>query len=77
VWAGKLAAVMFSVVETLRLWGLSAPQWLTGYLTACAEQGGRAPPELRRWLPWHMTEAERAELKLPEAVAGQPGPDSS
>jgi transposase len=66
VWAGQLAAVMFSVVETLRLWGLNAQQWLTGYLTACAENGGQALPELRRWLPWRMTEAERVALKLAE-----------
>jgi len=76
VWAGQLAAVMFSVLETLRLWGLNAQQWLTGYLTACAENGGQALPELRRWLPWQMTEAERAELRLP-AEAARPAEDSS
>lgn len=73
VWAGQLAAVMFSVLETLQLWGLNAQKWLTGYLTACAENGGRALPELRRWLPWQMTPAERAELKVAETM--QPGPE--
>jgi transposase len=77
VWSGQLAAVMFSVVATLRLWGLNAQQWLTGYLSACAEQGGQAPAELRRWLPWQMTEAERAELKLPGAAAERRASDSS
>jgi transposase len=77
VWAGQLAAVMFSVVETLRLWGLNAQQWLTGYLTECAAQGGQAPPELRRWLPWQMTETERAELKLPGVVEERQTQDSS
>ena len=70
VWAGRLAAVMFSLVETLRLWGLNAQQWLTGYLTACAANGGRPPAEVRPWLPWRMTEAERAALQLP----GEAGP---
>jgi hypothetical protein len=49
VWAGQLAAVLFSVFETLKLWGLNAQQWLTGYLSACAEAGGRAPADLRPW----------------------------
>jgi transposase len=62
VWAGRLAAVMFSVLETLRLWDLNPQRWLTGYLTACANHGGEAVPELRRWLPWQMTPAERTEL---------------
>jgi transposase len=75
VWAGELAALLFSVLQTLRLWGLDAQRWLSGYLTACADNGGRAPPDLRRWLPWRMTEAERAELKVPGATARTP--DSS
>ena len=77
VWAGQLAAVMFSVVQTLQLWKLNARQWLTGYLTACAENGGQAVPQLRRWLPWSMTEAERAELKLAETAATPSPKDSS
>jgi transposase len=77
VWAGQLAAVMFSVLETLRLWGLNAQKWLTGYLTACAENGGRLLPDLRRWLPWRMTEPERAELKGAEAARLGPEEDSS
>jgi transposase len=77
VWSGQLAAVMFSVVETLRLWGLNTQQWLTRYLTACAEQGGQPPGELRCWLPWSMTEGERAELKLAVSAAEQPVQDSS
>jgi transposase len=77
VWSGQLAAVMFSVVQTLRLWGLSVQGWLTGYLRACAERGGRAPQELRPWLPWQMTEAERAEWRVPGATQRQQAPDSS
>ena len=77
VWAGQLAAVLFSVLETLRLWGLNARRWLTGYLTACADNGGRSPPELRRWLPWAMTAAERAELQLPSEAAARAREDSS
>lgn len=77
VWAGQLAAALFSLLETLRLWDLNGRQWLTGYLTACAANGGQALPDLRRWLPWSMTEAERAELKLVGKAAAQRGDDSS
>ncbi len=77
VWSGRPAAVMFSLVQTLRLWGLDARKWLTGYLTACAEQGGRAPTELRRWLPWQMTRGERAGLKAPGPAEGRPAENSS
>jgi transposase len=69
VWAGQLAALLFSVFATLRLWGLNARKWLEGYLTACADNGGRPLPELRRWLPWRMTEEERAALKLGQSEA--------
>jgi transposase len=77
VWAGQLAAVLFSVFETLRLWGLNGQHWLTGYLTACADNGGQALPDLRRWLPWSMTEAERAALKLVGEEAAPRAEDSS
>jgi transposase len=69
VWSGRLAAIMFSLLETLRLWNLDAHLWLTGYLNACAAQGGGALTDVRGWLPWRMTEAERVALRLP---AGKP-----
>jgi transposase len=77
VWSGQLAAILFSVLETLRLWGLNAQQWWTGYLTACAANGGQPLPELRRWLPWSMTAAERAELQLAGRAETPPAEDSS
>jgi transposase len=77
VWAGQLAAVLFSLLETLKLWGLNAHLWLTSYLTACADNGGRAPAELRPWLPWRMTEAERAAMKVVEAAGARRRQDTS
>jgi transposase len=77
VWAGQLAAVMFSVLQTVTQWELNPRLWLTGYLAACAAQGGQALAELRRWLPWTMTATERAELKLVAQGEAHPKPDSS
>src|SRR5262249_42484689 len=37
IWAGRLAAMMFSLLQTLSLWNLNPRLWLTAYLGACAE----------------------------------------
>jgi transposase len=77
VWSGQLAARLFSLFETLKLWDINAQPWLTSYLTACADNGGRAPQDLRPWLPWRMTEAERAALKIVKQVGARSAQDSS
>jgi transposase len=77
LWSGQLAALLFSLFETLKLWGLNAEQWLTSYLTACADNGGRAPQDLRPWLPWCMTEAERAAMKVLQQAGARRAEDSS
>jgi transposase len=59
VWAGRLAAMLFSLVQTLCLWELNPRAWLTAYLTACAEAGGAPPEDVERLLPWHMSEEDR------------------
>ena len=45
--------------------------FLAAYLTACAENQGRAPQDLRRFCPWSMTALERQTLtRPPEAEPG-------
>jgi transposase len=61
VWAGRLAAMMFSLLQTLCLWELNPRSWLTAYLTACAETGGAAPPDGERFLPWNLSETDRRQ----------------
>jgi hypothetical protein len=51
VWAGQLAAMLFSLVQTLTLWKIQPRRWLTAYLEACARAGGPAPPDLDSFLP--------------------------
>jgi transposase len=60
VWAGQLAAVLFSLLQTLCLWGLNPRAWLTAYLTACAEAGGAVPENFEDFLPWNLS-AERQQ----------------
>jgi transposase len=62
IWAGHLAATMFSVFATLELWAINPRLWLRAYLGACAQAGGKAPPDAARWLPWNLPLSERAAM---------------
>ena len=70
VWSAQLAALLFTVLQTMLLWGLNPRHWLTAYLTACADNGGGAPADLAEFLPWEMTEARRQALGLPAPLTG-------
>ena len=76
VWSANLAAMLFSILQTVILWGLNPRHWLHVYLAACAENGGRAPTDLTPFLPWTMDEARRHELKQPLKLdfPAQPAP---
>jgi transposase len=67
VWAGELAALLFSVFQTLCLWNINPRVWLTAYLQACADGGGVAPATLDDFLPWKMSEPKRQEWSLEKA----------
>jgi transposase len=74
VWAGRLAALMFSLLQTLCLWRLNPRSWLRAYLTACAEAGGQVPEDVERFLPWNLSEADRQGWSL---VGGEEDADTS
>ncbi len=65
VWSANLAAMLFSILQTIILWGLNPRHWLHSYLTACAENGGLAPTDLTPFLPWTMDDVHRQALKQP------------
>jgi transposase len=62
-WSGRLAAMLFSLLATLDLWGINPRSWLTEYLEACATAGGQAPADLNPFLPWNHPAAKRPEPK--------------
>jgi transposase len=62
-WSGQLAATMYSVLMTLKLWKINARTWLSAYLQACADNGNRAPPEISPFLPWAMDQARLAAMR--------------
>ncbi|NOR25463.1 MAG: IS66 family transposase [Desulforhopalus sp.] len=65
LWSSHLAAIMFSIFQTMVLCGLNNHHWLRSYLTACAENHGKAPEDLSPFLPWEMTEERRRQLAKP------------
>jgi transposase len=71
VWAGELAAMLFSVFQTLCLWNVNPRVWLTAYLQACAQAAGKPPQTLDDFLPWKMSEQKRKEWALEKENAGE------
>ena len=65
VWSAEFAAMLFSLFQTIILWGLNPRHWLHSYLSACAENGGVPPTNLAPFLPWAMEEARRHKLAEP------------
>jgi len=74
LWSGRLAAMLFSLFQTLALWDLDVGKWLSAYLAACAKMGGKPPPDPHRYLPWNMLPGERDPLRLPAAIDPSPIP---
>ena len=72
VWSAHLAAMLFSVLQTILLWGLNPHHWLQAFLQAGADCGGKSPEELSTFLPWQMTPERRAELARPVPLTWTP-----
>jgi transposase len=69
-WSGQLAATMYSVLMTARLWGLNARTWLSQYLRACADNGNRAPADISGFLPWAMDAARLVAMRAVHTGCG-------
>ncbi len=67
MWSGRLAAMLFSLFQTVQVWGLDTGKWLTAYLSVCAQAAGQPPPHPERYLPWNMTEQERQNMSVAKA----------
>ncbi len=72
-WSGRLAAMLFSLFQTIALADLNPRLWLTAYLDACAEAGGKVPADPERFLPWNLS----AEQKRAWATDRKPPPTDS
>ena len=72
LWSGRLAAMLFSLFQTLQVWGMDNAKWLTAYLSACAKAGGKPPPDPQHYLPWNMTTHEREALSVAKPPHSNP-----
>ena len=72
LWSAQLAAALFSVFKTLELWGINPRHWLSVYLGACADNGGKVPTDIAPYLPWEMNPARRHELSHPSSSMNVP-----
>lgn len=62
-WSGQLAATMYSLMMTLKLWKINARTWLGAYLQACMDNGNRAPADIAPFLPWAMGQTRLAAMR--------------
>lgn len=74
-WSGRLAAMLFSILATLKLWPINPRAWLRWYLESCAAAGGQAPKDIQPFLPWNLSAEKRTELSL--STDDPANPDSS
>lgn len=65
LWSARLAAMQFSIFQTMLLWGINPRTWIQLYLEACANNKGIPPQDLSEFLPWEMTEARLLQLTKP------------
>lgn len=72
LWSGQLAAILFSLFQTLALWKINPRLWLMAYLQACAANGGHAPEDIQGFLPWNMSEEQRQGFSLAPPIRDSP-----
>lgn len=63
--SAELAAMLFSIFQTMLLWGLNPRTWLRDYLEICRQNAGVAPEDISAFLPWKMTLAQKDKLSKP------------
>jgi transposase len=72
IWSAHLAAMLFSMLQTLLVWGLNPRHWLSAFFDVCVAHGGKTPPDLSAFLPWQMTDERKHQLAQPLPVQRPP-----
>jgi len=65
IWSAELAAALFTLFKTLKLWKINIHTWLLAYFHECALIGGMSPENINKFLPWEMSEEKRQLLSKP------------
>lgn len=72
LWSGTLTATVYSLLATLKLFGLNPRTWLNAYLQACANNGAKAPADLSAFLPWSMDAIRLAAMRSHVPIESAP-----
>lgn len=65
VWSGALAAMLFTLFQTMILNGIDPKKHLTAYFEACARNGGKPPEDLDAFLPWNFSAEQKTAWQYP------------
>jgi len=60
---GNQAARFFTVLQTLKINGISAKPYILAYLQAAVDNGAKAPKNISDWMPWSMTDEVRQNIQ--------------
>jgi len=63
LWSGQLACIVYSVLATLKLYGINERLWLSEFLQACANHGGQALSDVSAFMPWSMSARQLAHMR--------------
>jgi transposase len=63
LWSAQLACIVYSVLATLKLYGINERLWLSEFLQACANHGGQALSDVRAFMPWSMNARQLAHMR--------------
>lgn len=63
LWSGQLACILYSVLATLKLYGINERTWLGEFLQACANHGGQALGDVSAFMPWTMSARQLAHMR--------------
>ena len=63
LWSGQLACTMYSLLATLKLYGINERIWLGDFLQACADRSGQALGDVSAFMPWSMSARQLAHMR--------------
>lgn len=75
--SAELAAQMYSLTATLKLWNINVRTWLGAFLQACADNGNSSPSDLKPFLPWAMDTKRLTAMQACPIVSVTEGLNSS
>lgn len=63
LWSGQLACTVYSLLATLKLYGINERTWLGDFLQACADHGAQALGDVSAFMPWSMSARQLAHMR--------------